>query len=73
MTFTWTAHRFAGGALALDVANSIVLRFDPERRIDSYIAPKGTLTKRGMANWDGRHADEYAWFEGGTFDVRPKH
>ncbi|MGO4621719.1 CGNR zinc finger domain-containing protein [Ensifer sp. 2YAB10] len=36
MTFTWTAHRFAGGALALDVANSIVLRFDPERRIDRF-------------------------------------
>lgn len=36
MTFTWTAHRFAGGALALDVANSIILRFDPERRIDRF-------------------------------------
>ena len=36
MTFTWTAHRFAGGALALDVANSVVLRFDPERRIDRF-------------------------------------
>jgi predicted RNA-binding Zn ribbon-like protein len=34
MSFTWTAHRFAGDALALDVANSVVLRFDPERRID---------------------------------------
>ncbi len=36
MTFTWTAHRFAGGALALDVANSIILRADPERRIDRF-------------------------------------
>ncbi|HEV7317597.1 MAG TPA: CGNR zinc finger domain-containing protein [Ensifer sp.] len=36
MSFTWTAHRFAGGALALDVANSIVLRFDPARRIDRF-------------------------------------
>ncbi|WDZ77749.1 CGNR zinc finger domain-containing protein [Ensifer adhaerens] len=36
MTFTWTAHRFAGGALALDVANSIILRSDPERRIDRF-------------------------------------
>lgn len=36
MTFTWTAHRFAGGTLALDVANSVILRFDPERRIDRF-------------------------------------
>ena len=41
-------------------------REDPERRIDSYIAPKGTLTKRGMANWDGSHEDQYAWFETGV-------
>lgn len=36
MGFTWTAHRFSGGALALDVANSVVLRFDPQRRIDRF-------------------------------------
>ncbi|OCP01380.1 MULTISPECIES: CGNR zinc finger domain-containing protein [unclassified Ensifer] len=36
MSFTWTAHRFAGGALALDVANSIILRCDPARRIDRF-------------------------------------
>ena len=36
MSFTWTAHRFSGGALALDVANSVVLRFNPERRIDRF-------------------------------------
>ncbi len=36
MSFTWTAHRFSGGALALDVANSVVLRFDPKRRIDRF-------------------------------------
>ncbi len=39
MSFTWTAHRSAGGALALDVANSVVLRFDPERRIDRFAEP----------------------------------
>ena len=55
----------------LRAAFNIRWREDPERRIDSYIAPKGTLTKRGMANWDGTHADEYAWFEGGSYDVRP--
>lgn len=36
MTFQWTQHRFSGGALALDVANSVVLRFDPERRTDRF-------------------------------------
>ena len=36
MTFSWTPHRFSGGALALDVANSVILRFDPERSIDRF-------------------------------------
>ncbi len=36
MSFTWTAHRFAGGSLALDVANSVILRFDAERSIDRF-------------------------------------
>ena len=36
MTFAWTPHRFAGGALALDVANSVVRRFDPARSIDRF-------------------------------------
>jgi len=36
MTFSWTAHRFAGGALALDVANSVILRADPTRRTDRF-------------------------------------
>jgi len=39
MTFSWTPHRFSGGALALDVANSVVLRADPERRIDRFSDP----------------------------------
>lgn len=39
MTFSWTPHRFSGGALALDVANSVVLRFDAERRIDRFADP----------------------------------
>jgi predicted RNA-binding Zn ribbon-like protein len=38
MTFSWTPHRFAGGALALDVANSVILRSDPDRRIDRFAA-----------------------------------
>jgi predicted RNA-binding Zn ribbon-like protein len=36
MTFSWTQHRFSGGALALDVANSVVLRHLPERREDRF-------------------------------------
>ena len=34
----------------------------PRRRIDSYIAPRGCLTKPGMANHAGRHAECYAGF-----------
>lgn len=33
----------------------------PARCIDSYIAPKGCLTKRGMDNHDGDHS---SWYEG---------
>ncbi|MGR9135296.1 CGNR zinc finger domain-containing protein [Rhizobium leguminosarum] len=36
MSFSWTPHRFAGGALALDVANSVVVRHDATRRIDRF-------------------------------------
>lgn len=32
----------------------------PERRINSYTAPKGCLTRPGMANHDGSHATEWA-------------
>lgn len=39
MTFSWTPHRFVGGALALDVANSVILRFDAERRVDRFAEP----------------------------------
>lgn len=36
MTFTWTPHRFSGGALALDVANTVILRGDADRSIDRF-------------------------------------
>jgi predicted RNA-binding Zn ribbon-like protein len=39
MTFQWTPHRFTGGALALDVANSVILRFDETRRTDRFAIP----------------------------------
>ena len=34
----------------------------PKRRIDSFIAPKGCLTRPGMANHDGSHAEFYPGF-----------
>lgn len=43
MSFSWTPHRFAGGALALDVANSVILRFDPARSIDRFAEPTQLL------------------------------
>ncbi|MGO4438511.1 CGNR zinc finger domain-containing protein [Rhizobium sp. RAF56] len=36
MSFSWTPHRFSGGALAFDVANSVVLRHDDARRVDRF-------------------------------------
>ncbi|WP_313197404.1 hypothetical protein [Rhizobium sp.] len=34
----------------------------PARRISSYVAPRGVLTKPGMANHEGSHAEWYAGF-----------
>lgn len=39
MTFAWTPHRFVSGVLALDVANSVILRADPARRTDRFAVP----------------------------------
>ncbi len=39
MSFSWTPHRFSGGALALDVANSVILRHDAVQRIDRFETP----------------------------------
>jgi len=36
-------------------------REQPERRIDSYIAPRGCLTKPGMDNHEGDHS---GWYDG---------
>lgn len=40
MTFSWTPHRFVGGALALDVANSVILRHEPNGRRDRFAVPE---------------------------------
>jgi len=39
MTVSWTPHRFQGGVLALDAANTVVLRGDPERSFDRFADP----------------------------------
>jgi predicted RNA-binding Zn ribbon-like protein len=39
MAVTWTQHRFSGGALALDVANTVVLRGDAARTFDRFDEP----------------------------------
>lgn len=31
----------------------------PQKRIDSYVAPRGCLTKKGMENWHGSHDSWY--------------
>lgn len=36
MSVTWIAHRFSGGVLALDTANTVVLRADPRRTFDRF-------------------------------------
>lgn len=36
MAVSWTAHRFAGGVLALDLANTVVLRGDAARGFDRF-------------------------------------
>jgi predicted RNA-binding Zn ribbon-like protein len=39
MAVSWTKHRFAGGALVLDTANTVVLRCDPSRTFDRFEDP----------------------------------
>jgi hypothetical protein len=41
-------------------AFNISWRESPERRIDSYVIPKGCLTKPGMANHVGKHEQDWA-------------
>ncbi len=36
MRFSWNQHRFSGGLLALDVANSVILRHDKAQRRDRF-------------------------------------
>ncbi|QND53996.1 hypothetical protein HB779_20450 [Phyllobacterium sp. 628] len=36
MTFDWNAHRFSGGVLALDLANTVIFRETPDRAEDRF-------------------------------------
>jgi len=63
MTFSWTPHRFAGGALALDVANSVVLRADPARRIDRFADPAVMDSFAAGANRHGAERDLFGALE----------
>jgi predicted RNA-binding Zn ribbon-like protein len=63
MTFSWTRHRFSGGALALDVANSVVLRADPERRIDRFADPVVMDAFPAGANRHGGERDVFGALE----------
>ncbi len=40
MPVSWTPHRFSGGALALDAANTVVLRGDPDKTFDRFAEPE---------------------------------
>ena len=55
MGFSWNRHRFSGGILALDVANSVILRHDPERRVDRFAQSETFETDADAAN---RHCGE---------------
>jgi predicted RNA-binding Zn ribbon-like protein len=39
VTVSWTPHRFTGGILALDTANTVVLRDDPQKTFDRFDNP----------------------------------
>ena len=59
MTFAWTPHRFTGGALALDVANSVILRFDDKRRIDRFAVPSQLDAFAGAAERLSAESDDF--------------
>lgn len=58
MAFEWTAHRFSGGLLALDLVNTVVCRSDPVRRVDRFDDVDNVA---GFASAAARHrAPEFA-------------
>lgn len=71
MTFSWTPHRFSGGALALDVANSVVLRADPQRRIDRFSDAATMDAFSSGANLHGAERDLFGTLEPVDEPARP--
>jgi predicted RNA-binding Zn ribbon-like protein len=59
MTFSWTPHRFAGGLLALDVANSVILRFDEHARTDRFAVPAQLEAFAGAAERLSGERDDF--------------
>ncbi|KJF74293.1 CGNR zinc finger domain-containing protein [Agrobacterium arsenijevicii] len=59
MTFRWTEHRFAGGALALDVANSVILRADAAKSVDRFAAPEQIATFAEASTRLGAERDRF--------------
>jgi predicted RNA-binding Zn ribbon-like protein len=59
MQFSWNQHRFSGGALALDVANSVILRHDPGRSRDRF-ADQSAF--EAFAEGANRHCAEHVRF-----------
>ncbi|MBA8881213.1 CGNR zinc finger domain-containing protein [Phyllobacterium myrsinacearum] len=48
MTFDWNAHRFSGGVLALDLANTVIFRETPDRAMDRF-SDRGELERFAAA------------------------
>ena len=42
---------------------NLTWRENPMRKIKSFVAPRGTLTKPGMDNHSGDHSEHYQWIE----------
>lgn len=55
MEFSWSPHRFSGGALAFDVANTVIMRHDPALATDRF-AERGRLA--GFASAAQQHCAE---------------
>src|SRR5262245_24393209 len=53
MAISWTRHRFSGGTLALDAANTVVYRGDPARSFDRFDDP-GEIARFASAARDFR-------------------
>ncbi|MEK1887473.1 MAG: CGNR zinc finger domain-containing protein [Phyllobacterium sp.] len=64
MTFEWNAHRFSGGVLALDLANTVVFRETPERSLDRFSDP-AEVSRFSAA------AADYRQGEWGNVEFRP--